>query len=318
MDVLTNVFSFLFLRSWSFSGASTVYSISDEHMFHVSQPLLDATLPRHDNCEDRDEDNGRHVYDSENPMKQAKSTQKISIGNRNDIAGSGDDAGHPAMLQVQEERRRAQKAAVSSHERPKLQAAVDVDISTLVGDAVPTAVCSAGFVYVIVDGLLCRELKIEVREGDSVYSIKEKIKEEKKNAYSLFDAHELILSESENLIDVGSFMAGNALLATEEWNHNVSWGTKAQPLIVEDPTIRKQKGEFCFYYAFFNSKIYISICYTTLNDNILRFSSWLREGDGLTQELLETVPAIVHKAHFNDLRLIVGTNEWSKFVCGRI
>ena len=116
----------------------------------------------------------------------------------------------------------------------------------------PNTVRSTGFVYVAVDGLLSQILEIEVTEGDSVASIKRKVKEEKKNDYALYDYDKLILFRSNvtTALDAESTLddvemplnpLGKALLATQKWNPTVTWGSEDQPLIVKVKQIAKGK-----------------------------------------------------------------------------
>ena len=126
----------------------------------------------------------------------------------------------------------------SAARRRKPTPQVDVDTNA------PNTIRSTGFVYVAVDGLLSRTMKIEVTEGEDVLSIKDKIKEKKKNAYASYDADDLVLFKSNETTELDAESTsdeleipldpvGKALSALDEWNRNVTWGTKRQPLIVK-------------------------------------------------------------------------------------
>ena len=75
---------------------------------------------------------------------------------------------------------------------------------------------------------------IVVEEGDSIDTIKEAIKKKRSNAFASIDASDLELFESEQDIE----QEKPPLDPTMEWNPNVTWGTKTQPLIVQVPVQR--------------------------------------------------------------------------------
>lgn len=118
-----------------------------------------------------------------------------------------------------------------------------------------TATSTAGssshrVVYVAVDGLVSQILEIEVRDGDSVSSIKDKIKEKAKNTFASLDAYELILFESKETTELDTTKSpynsnveipldplGKALSALDKWYPGVKWGTDTQPLIVKTPAM---------------------------------------------------------------------------------
>ena len=157
--------------------------------------------------------------------KSGKSTHDDKFVTRCFITGNDDDIVDAA---VENDRKETTKYSAS---RKSWTPQVTVDHETNAID--PTNVRRAGFVYETVDGLRNRELKIEVMEGDDVYSIRDKIKEKKKNAYTSYNVDELILFHGNQTVSTEPLTTGIALSASEEWNPNVSWGTKAQPLIVK-------------------------------------------------------------------------------------
>ena len=139
-------------------------------------------------------------------------------------------------------KKQAEKAT-TSRINPTPKKIIDGNTNAMVVDASTTA-RSAAFVYVAVDGLLSRTMKIEVTEGEDVLSIKDKIKEKKKNAYASYDADDLVLFKSNETTELDAESTsdeleipldpvGKALSALDEWNRNVTWGTKRQPLIVK-------------------------------------------------------------------------------------
>ena len=78
---------------------------------------------------------------------------------------------------------------------------------------------------VSIDGQQSRKTKIKVNEGDNIDSIIEGIK-----------AKNDILLASVDVLQIELFTSAETekpLDAFEEWNPNVSWGTKTQPLIVK-------------------------------------------------------------------------------------
>ena len=122
----------------------------------------------------------------------------------------------------------------------------------------------AGFVYVAVDGLRSRIYMVNVKKNEPVHSIREKIKEKSKNSFALYDADKLILFKSEETTELEAESPfdnsekplnpmGKALNPLDEWNSNVTWGRKEQPLIVkvnhlnQSPNTTNNNGEFAFY-----------------------------------------------------------------------
>ena len=115
-------------------------------------------------------------------------------------------------------------------------------------DAVPTIFR----VYVALDGKRSHVLEINVMEGDSIFSMKEKIKEKATGSpdFDFVPAYMLQLFKSkEYLIDSATFAKGEALEHPMEWIRNVDWGTKQQPLIAETPAKTSRSGECCFVCA---------------------------------------------------------------------
>jgi hypothetical protein len=78
------------------------------------------------------------------------------------------------------------------------------------------------------------KLSVEVKACDSIDTIKEAIKKKRSNAFASIDASDLELFESEQDIE----QEKPPLDPTMEWNPNVTWGTKTQPLIVQVPVKR--------------------------------------------------------------------------------
>ena len=104
-------------------------------------------------------------------------------------------------------------------------------------------------VYVVVDGKCSNVLEINVMEGDSIFSMKEKIKEKATGSpdFDFVPAYMLQLFKSkEYLIDSATFAKGEAVAYPMEWIRSVDWGTKQQPLIVETPPTTSRSGECCF------------------------------------------------------------------------
>jgi hypothetical protein len=106
-------------------------------------------------------------------------------------------------------------------------------------------------VWVALDGDRNYIGEIEVTNGESIYSIKKKVKNEATNTFAKVDAVEIQLyrsmplteaeiENSETLLE----KEGNALRSTERWFSGVSWGTDIQPLIVDAPN--SDNGEACF------------------------------------------------------------------------
>ena len=133
---------------------------------------------------------------------------------------------------------------------------MDGNINATVVNASTTA-RSAAFVYVALDGLLSRTMKIEVTEGEDVLSIKDKIKEKGRPTFDSVAVFDLQLFRSEEQKDFSEETTdsenectsdnvemplnpiGKALLATKEWNRDTIWGTKRQPLIVKVKQVDK-------------------------------------------------------------------------------
>ena len=79
---------------------------------------------------------------------------------------------------------------------------------------------------------------IVVEEGDSIDIIRKAIKKERSNAFASIDASDIELFESEQDIE----QEKPPLDARMEWNPNVTWGTKTQPLIVQVPVNRNSES----------------------------------------------------------------------------
>ena len=108
---------------------------------------------------------------------------------------------------------------------------------------------TTGIVYVVLDGYFSKGIKIQVKEGDDVSSIKNKIKKE---ASPIFDSVSMVgveLFKSEgtiNSIEAPLNKEGGALNTFMEWNSEVTWGKKEKPLIVDSPpaiTMTNRNGE---------------------------------------------------------------------------
>jgi hypothetical protein len=103
---------------------------------------------------------------------------------------------------------------------------------------------SEGTVYVVVDGLRAKIMEIEVKVGDSIASIRTKVKNYARNTFASVDAQDLDLFESEQQIDSSSYAKGKLLDPLNEWDPNVSWGTKQQPMIVYTPKATNKNGMY--------------------------------------------------------------------------
>lgn len=133
------------------------------------------------------------------------------------------------------------QAKTSAVRRKNTKPRVVVDTNAL------NAVRGTAFVYVAVDGLNSQLLEIEVKEGDDVLSIKDKIKENARPAFDSVAIFDMELFESErndvttesdiesvlDALEIPLKPLGKALSALDKWNSNVTWGTVRQPLIVE-------------------------------------------------------------------------------------
>ena len=78
---------------------------------------------------------------------------------------------------------------------------------------------------------------IQVKEGDSVCSNKDKIMEEGRPAFDSVPSFNLQRFVSVKKDDSGSLATGNVLLALDRWNPNMNWGTKRQPLVGQPPQL---------------------------------------------------------------------------------
>ena len=90
-------------------------------------------------------------------------------------------------------------------------------------------------------------IKIKVKKNEEISTIRKKIKDEAKNSFASYDAHELSLFKSEETTELEAESpfdnseiplnpVGKALNPLDEWNSSVTWGRKEQPLIVKAPT----------------------------------------------------------------------------------
>ena len=150
---------------------------------------------------------------------------------------------------VNNDRKQKEKAS-TSRMNPTPEKMIDGNKNAMVVDASNT-VRGAAFVYVAVDGLLQKILEIEVKEGDSVASIKDKVKEKGRPAFDSVAVFDLQLFRSDEQkdfskettesdvestsddVEIPLNTVGKALSALGEWNRNTIWGTKRQPLIVK-------------------------------------------------------------------------------------
>jgi hypothetical protein len=83
------------------------------------------------------------------------------------------------------------------------------------------------FVYVAIGGKRSQIIKVEVIKGNDIIDIKEKIKEKASPDFNSIPAYEVEVFASEE--------DNEPFDASIEWSPKVSWGTKAQPLIVYTP-----------------------------------------------------------------------------------
>jgi hypothetical protein len=79
---------------------------------------------------------------------------------------------------------------------------------------------------------------IVVEEGDSIDTIKERIKIKNSPDFDSVSTTRIELFESEQDIE----QEKPPLDPTMEWNPNVTWGTKTQPLIVQVPVNRNSES----------------------------------------------------------------------------
>jgi hypothetical protein len=100
------------------------------------------------------------------------------------------------------------------------------------------------FCKVLINERESRITKIKVNQGDDIISITKKIKSENSNLFASVDAVQIQLYQSNTSAVEESEIENNTTLLSEtaeplnpveEWSPKVSWGTKAQPLIVEAP-----------------------------------------------------------------------------------
>jgi Crinkler effector protein N-terminal domain len=79
---------------------------------------------------------------------------------------------------------------------------------------------------------------IVVEEGDSIDTIKERIKNKNSNIFASIDAPQMKLFESEQDIE----QEKSPLDARMKWNSTVSWGTENTPLFVQVPVNRNSES----------------------------------------------------------------------------
>ena len=117
-------------------------------------------------------------------------------------------------------------------------------------------------VYVVVNGSIDMMLDFKVIRGDSVYSLKKKIKEEGKIIFASLDAVEIQLFKTTEL-NGNFFTKGDPLHPIKDvWNIGVVWGTIDVPLFVDlpPPTTNNNNGE-CASVVWFLLLLYFFIDY---------------------------------------------------------
>ena len=145
---------------------------------------------------------------------------------------------------------------------------------------------SVGSVYVAVDGLRSRLIVVDVKKDEPVHSISKKIKEEAKNSFASYDAHELSLFKSEETTELEAESqfdnseiplnpVGKPLGALEKWNPRLTWGTETQPLIVKAPTTNNSGECFICCVVYFVFHIFINrIQHHTHYSPKIRINPW--------------------------------------------
>jgi hypothetical protein len=123
---------------------------------------------------------------------------------------------------------------------------------------------------VSIDDTVDQMMDIAINNGDSISTLKRRIKEENINTFSSVDARQILLFESTE--------STQPLDTTLKWSPGVTWGTVTQPLIVKierrvavSPWINSSIGEFDLVAQGESGSLWliISTIFTLLTQNAL-------------------------------------------------